>query len=716
MGMKAIFDQREALLGARFRFSPETQSVREGAVDRIVMQVLVVEGSALPMPRLEARVLRLIGGRGAIGLPDLRRSTLRLTKSGDLEAEGHGLEGRTYALSDRAKTEYESIRRSSQSRYDRVVARLFKNMPGGPGRYHRPFVSCLQLLFSKVADIYVRLLLGEVAQEEFVTGVAVREALAAVNAEYSGLDQASLARGVYTFLTEIDPEFDEIKFNMTQNYYVARTLGLDNASELLSREVFGRAILYLDTNVFFHALDVRAKLYRNFQALSTACRQLGISLRVCQISIDEHRNVVAYHRDLVKQVEDQVPEGSEDKVESLFFHAYRDEQRADPDTDIDKVFQRFMATGEELSKQHNVELVDDKWFDENKDASETRILIKAMQKQYSVLRPGRIKRERAACHDALLVRWVERERGLEQDPVWLITVDASLPAFFPDKGTGDDRPLAISLDALLQWISPLASSAGLEGNMRDIFAESLKHQLLPQDRFLDLTDFMVFAHMEWSCKELPSEDVEAAIQYLRGDAAARDMSKAEDREEVHRRLSRFFADPSRKYKTEMERFEEALHSKDQEIAEIQRRAEEEADRRAALARQEIEEEAVRKASMLESKFTEGLDERDGKIEKLQASLSQLQQDQEAREQADLRRSAWWRVVAVVLVLLVMESIALWLGLRWSKSEVILPLLKDIWFLLLIPLGGIFFLGSWVIGETRMKILPWGVRKVLFRTD
>jgi hypothetical protein len=95
MGMKAIFDQREALLGARFRFSPETQSVREGAVDRIVMQVLVVEGSALPMPRLEARVLRLIGGRGAIGLPDLRRSTLRLTKSGDLEAEGHGLEGRT---------------------------------------------------------------------------------------------------------------------------------------------------------------------------------------------------------------------------------------------------------------------------------------------------------------------------------------------------------------------------------------------------------------------------------------------------------------------------------------------------------------------------------------------------------------------------------------------------------------------------------------------
>lgn len=702
-----LSNQREALIAARLRFSPEAQSVREAAIDGLVKQSLALaKNNALNLPQLDKEVSRDVGS-GAVGLPDLKAALARLSRSGDVNATGHGLEGRKYRLTPTAQTELEEVSRLSQARLDRAVASLFRHAPGGSGGYLSPFVNCLAIIFARVADIYIRLLKGQIEPHEFATGSAVTDALQEVAIRFPKIDQKGLSRGIYAFLTEIEPEYDEIKFNMIQNYYISRMLGLDEAGRLLSREVFGESVVYLDTNVFFHALEPQAALYHQFQTLSTACSKLGIQLRVCQISINEHRAVISYHRELVDKVEDQIPEETATKVGSLFYQAYVDAKKHDPEVTTDELFQRFAATREGLSKEHGVELIDDAWFDTQRKSNSTRKLAREIQRQYQEFRPGRVKRDPAAIHDALLLEWVERERATGDGSSWLVTLDSSVCAIFPDKSVGDPRPLGITLDAFLQWISPVAAAEGLEGGMKEIFAEALKYQLLPQDRFLSLDDFLLFAEMEWSCKDLPAEDVENCVRYLRHEAAGLDMTKAADREKVARDFNKFFLDPSRKYQKNLQQLEEALADKEAALAEIRRQADERYQALQAESAEQLkarEEAAARRLEEFRQETARELAQRDALIANL---AERADEDRKQRHQDDLRRSAYRRLGVTAFLFVVLEALALWLStkLRVPPDEITVA----------VPVPIALFFGWQFIGPERFKRLSWSIRQ-LFRAE
>jgi hypothetical protein len=46
----------------------------------------------------------------------------------------------------------------------------------------------------------------------------------------------------------------------------------------------------------------------------------------------------------------------------------------------------------------------------------------------------------------------------------------------------------------------------------------IKYRLLPQERIFNLEDFLIFHEMHMSCKELPAEDVEECIRYIKVNA------------------------------------------------------------------------------------------------------------------------------------------------------------------------------------------------------
>lgn len=680
--------------------------MREAAIDGLVKQSLALaDPDRLTQPNLERDVSEDVGGP-AVTRPDIAASLKRLSAAGEVEGLGHGLNARTYQLTPSARAQLLEASRDSQRRFDRVTNRLFRNAPGGPSRYRRPLVDCLAILFSRVAHIYIRLLKAEVDRHEFATGKAVSETLNDIFEKYREVDGRVFARGVYTFLTEVDPEFDEIKFNMTQNYYISRMLGLDDAGTLLSREMFGEAIMYLDTNVFHDALEPRARLYQQFQTLSVACKKLGIELRVCQISVDEHRALVSFHRSLVDKVEGQIPEETRAKIDSLFFQAYMDAKRKNPATTTADVFEKFAATSQQLSKQHAVELVDDAWFDAHQDSAAVSKLAKQLQMQLTEL-TGRIKRDRAARHDALLLTWIERERIVEMAPVWLVTLDSSLCTVIPAQESEDSRPLAITLDALLQWIAPVSATEGLNRSMRDIFAQAVKYQLLPQDRFLDLDDFLLFAEMEWSCKDLPSEDVEECVRYMRHEAAGLDMTKAADRERVTRQLAKFFLDPTRKYQQNLQDLERALESREAKLAELQK----DADARFEALRREHARELLAKEEAANERVEALRDETATQLSERDARIAQLAQDA-ARERAQrkaerLRASAHRRLALVGLIFAALVTASIWLiqAFPGVPDEPVVAL----------ACVATLLLGWAIIGRERFKVLSWPVRK-LFRIE
>src|SRR5579864_2415491 len=152
---------------------------------------------------------------------------------------------------------------------------------------------------------------------------------------------------------------------------------------------------------------------------------------------------------------------------------------------LDSLFRNFSHPVPMLRDSYGIDLIDSTWFVTEAFADATRNLVQKLRNARTV----RKKTERAALHDALLVRWVEIERSKSQSKVWIVTRDRTLPSM----RSPDDEPLAISLDALLQWIAPISSEAYSDSDFIEMFSESIRFQLLPPENFLDLRDFCLLA-------------------------------------------------------------------------------------------------------------------------------------------------------------------------------------------------------------------------------
>jgi len=704
--------QRSLLLSLRTRFAPETQSLKHAAIEKIAEQVLcaAVHGGRLSLPDIEKKIDRILGeGTSAVHRSDVREALKRLTTAERVIGEGSGLEERLYRLTDQTRDELTGLEREAQRKSNRVVQLLFEYAPGGQGKYYAPFFECLRLVFARIADAYVRQIRGDGSPSETAAHEAVTDALRDVAAASPSLDADTLKAGVLDFLTQSNPEFDSIKWNLTQNSYLLRVLGLDDKGFLLSKEVLGQAILYLDTNVLIPALEARAHLHRSFVALSRACAQLDMSLRVTTTTLEEFRGVVVYQKDLIAKVQDEIPDKTGPKVRSLFFQALREARVENPGLSVDEFFASF-EDPQSILDSLGVEVVDDPWFEEASGTIEIRKLATVVQKEYKALHPDQVKRDRAATHDALMIMWVERQRSEADGKVWLATLDTSLPAFMPDKGAADRRPLAITLDALLQWVSPIVSRQGADEDLSEIFSEALRQQILPNENFFDLNDFLIFAELECSCRELPAGDVEKCIQYL-GTKAHVDLSDPVNREKMHHEIAKFFVDPARKHKQEVERLEREVSDKDIEIRDLLVQHETSLQQLSARSQTEI--------GQLRDEVLEKDQEKDRVVAELGLQVETLKKglsDERDRSEAErLKRSARSRIAWVVALLCILELAGLGLALHFGSGSNTVQRALSFWWVYGLIFGACIVLAWSVLGRERLNTLPEPFRRV-FRSE
>jgi hypothetical protein len=708
--MDQLAEKRALLLASRMQFAPETQSLRDAATERIVEQVLLLADpqTRLSIPQIEAALDEAMGGIGTARIGEVRRALTRLAQAQRVEGQGEGLEGRSYQLLPRSRGDLEATTRAAQSEFDRIVRELFRTAQGGPSRYSSAFLECLQLLFRHVADTYVRLITGEIREGEIFEQTALRETLQTVAERHPELEAAALERALHAFLTQSVPAYDTIKWNMTQNQYLLKALGLAEESLLLSKEVFNNAVLYLDTNVVLHTLEARARYHRNMLALGRACRHLNIELRVCQISLNELKGVVSYNRDLIEKVKDQIPEDLESRVGSHFYQAYREARAQDANATAATVFANFDSPASTLAETHEVELIDDNWFDTKRTDATVVALARQIQAEYKKTHIQGIKRDAAAVHDALLLLWIEVERTGEEKPVWLVTLDTSLPAFVPDSESGDKRPLAITLDALLQWIWPVAAQTGLDEDMSEVFGELLKYHLLPRETFLDLRDFEVLADFQLSCKDLPAEDVEECIRFIKAEGANLDLTTPVGREKLAYELARFFASPERKYKVALQELQRALGEKDEAMKELVDKHETEAAK--------LHEEMSSRIEGLKSDLESREEELNRSATQHDERIAQLEQDLKNRDKAskenELRISARVRFGLCVAGLLVAEAVSVLLLLLYASGANALQRILTGSFLIAVVFGLWLVITRMILGPERSQVLTWAIRQKL----
>ena len=681
-----ITRKRSILLTARMRFSPQIQPVNKTATDKIIEQILFVTpvGKGLSVEEIQDIFSSESGGY-AINPSDMENSLKRLARKQRIVSEQKG-ELKLHKLSEKASRELGEMQHRTEARFNSVVNRLFKNAKEGASVYRAPFLKFLSIIFSQLGEEYVRVIKGDIKGDEFLSFPFVSSVLKEVKKDFDSIDESLFENATLSFFRDSDPEYEAIKWNMVQNYYIARALGLDPSGALLSKEVFGQAIFYLDTNIIIEALEPKHRYHKSFLAFNKACKQLGITLKVCQISLDELRNWLAYQRELMEKVIDQIPDETAPKMMSTFYETYHEKKMSGEAVNIGDFFTSFDSPMDDLKGLFEVQLEDDTWFDEAKTKADTIRFAETLRSNYVAMR-RRPKGRGAAFHDALLLLWLQKLREENGGNIWLITTDTSLPASVPPNGSSGSR--AITLDAILQWISTIVVREDAVADFPAMFAEMIKYRLLPQDRIFDLEDFLIFHEMDMSCKELPVEDVENCIRYIKAKAPMLDPSAPADREKLAYEVSKFFAAPGRKYKQEIARLEAEKEGVKQEY-----------EQRLGEAFKRIEE--------MQLQHEKDLEERDRGIEELQRKFLEYE---EKTEKESLRSSAQLRVGITTIIFLVLEGLVILLASQYAEGLNLFQKVSNSWHFLI---GGFVItiaLGWFILGKKRLEALGWPFTKI-----
>jgi len=669
-----IKERRLLLFSTRIRFTPHTQPIRETAIDKILEQNLLLCDAPLPVREIECKCLDL-NGRPVLPRNDIEAGLRRLVgKSVNVEGEHEAL----YSLSDSRKTELWAFQNTAEQRYRNIINRLFKGTAGGPSRYHTAFIESLSIIFSDLGEAYVRHLQNELNLPDLMVRANLDRVVAEIKKRDKLIDPQPLKAALIRFFEEIDPLFAELKWNLAQNHYVAKALGLDPTGKLLSKDIFGDGVFYIDTNVLVHSLDPTGRHHRSFESLIDSCKQLGIQIHVTQISIDELRRVAALEKELIKnRVPERIPGETLPRVRGILLPAYIEEIRTTGNCDVDKLFEKFDRPSEFLRSSYGIDVVDDEWFIKAESEPETLRLVELVKAAYRGP-SGRKKSDRASLHDALMIRWMEKERLEATSNTWFVTLDMSLPTF-RHESEGENKPYALTLVGLMHWLSPMAAEQNGSDEAAEIFSEALRQQLLPQENFFELRDFLIFSEMEMSTELLPAKDVEECIQAIKSRMPELNPVQAADREKLAHEISKFFVDPGRQYKAH-------LDEKENQVNELLN------DFRGHKEAAHSEIESLR-----------------GQLSEKNRQLSTITQD---AEQNQLRGEAKLRLTLIGIVLILSESLLFYVCNLFIEGHNFLQKFEKSLTLagLLLAIG---IMSTWfVVGKNRLKALGWPFTKIL----
>jgi len=660
--------RRLLLAAVRTRFSPQIQKLKEDAMDGIIERILltVEKGKYCSAKFVQGIFCEASGFH--IALKEIYGSLQRLSEQSRVEKapkevsvqklKVKGEQTEIFRLNETARAEIEDYEKMAIRRFDAVVKRLFKDSERDSALYSEPFLKFLSAVFFRLASESVKSLLGESAEEGVVYSPIFKSALESVRKELGELNAKVFENGVTNFFQSNDPDYAAIKWNLAQSYHSLRAIGLHDGGAILGGELFKNAEFYLDTNVVISALASEDENHAGVIAVWKACKRLGMQVKVCHITLQELERTVDAELDMIRKVVDQIPEETAVKVYGGFWDLYYKKMKNSEGVDFKEAFSSFYNAREILREQLGVDIEDNEWFDGEGNTEETKGFAEVIKKRYADM-SRRGKGENASVHDSLCIRWIdERRKESGNNNVWFLTRDHTLPGCVPEGC--DKESLSIHLDAVLQWLAPIAIGDEDEVDLELAYSNMLVSRILPQERIFTLEDFLIFDELNMTCKELPAEDVEGCIQSIKIRAPLLNLTIPADRELLAHEVSVYFADPSRKFKQDI--------------------------------------------SVLEAKVSE-----------LSGNLDGVRSDLDTEKKKSAKSAALVRVIVVGIMFVVAESITIIVASLLGAGENAFQRIAGSWHIIVAVAGGCILFGSFFVGKKRIKELGWPFTKI-FRNE
>jgi hypothetical protein len=357
--------ERDILRSARFQHSSLTQSVKQDAIERIIEQCLGLSTDPMSIEDMvNASSLEINGGIQILRTLETKDAVDRLRKTGRLSVSRTS--GEKYTLTKKARHEFHNAKIESERRARKITNRLFRNRVTDPDSMTAPFFEMLGKVFSQLSGTYINILRGQESKSVLLSAKELSTAADEVVNKYSISEERYFRRAIEEFFEQSDPDFDTVKWNLAQNYYISLALGLDPSGSLLSKELFDAGYIYLDTNVIIHGVEPLASHNASFRALVRMCKRMSVTLCVWSETLNELSRVVDHYMKVVPVAALKVPDKTIPKVGNIFYRLYNNALKKESNPALFALYASFINARAILEDEYEVSIDTDDWFDRMK--------------------------------------------------------------------------------------------------------------------------------------------------------------------------------------------------------------------------------------------------------------------------------------------------------------------------------------------------------------
>lgn len=591
--------RRQTLYAALLRYAPEARSLRERVLDRIVLGALLGSTAESPL-RVGAIQSNIRFGDETTTLrPDTINGALERLGDAGLVRQVRVKRRRSYYLTEDGLRDLDSAAHAADDLFGPVLQRLLENTGPLLDReiavgIARDFISHC---FARFGREIARVTTGEMTGDRITDVIDANTAFAAAlsGRGISPEAESSMRARCFRFLRSNEPADEELKFRLTQGFYIAQLLELDRSGfNPIAQQSFEGTIFYVDTNVLLlHVLAMDES--QMFDELVDLAARLGVKLRVTRATVDEARYVGASRREALETIVEKVPPELAELVGDQVVENYLLRRKSNPDLTPDKFLEVFddipislASMGIELVELTTDEILGSQAFDrETAIISETALETRGWGKQGEALRHD-------VAHYCLVGR--EREGG---EKVWFLTRDRTL-AHASTKLTPCGLPFCFPLVAFLQSVSPFVKNQHEEQALFRVFSASLNHQIqgLPSETVFDLQEIKLIADLHEDVLNTPPDQLVEAFDYVRATALDGRRYRESDHTKMALGIRKFLA-------SSVDEKHRALREETERLKQVS--AEERSRRKAAENEASDLRATVRKAHALHAETQESLE-------------------------------------------------------------------------------------------------------------
>ncbi|MCH7228589.1 hypothetical protein [Haloferula sp. A504] len=512
-----VESRRQGIFAALLRYAPETGSLRDRVLDQLILIALygTSEDEPLRIGGIQAN-LRVDDNSGVLRTEIIQDVLARLQTQNKV-CQTELKKRHAYYLSANGQEVVGLAATTAAELFAPVLKSMLANVsstcdPNTAESVCRAFVS---RAFASAGQQIARLVTGEISSAELIEQIDARRIFASVASNYklSAGALESLEARCLGFLRSTDINDERLKFRLTQGYYVAQLLGLENSDfNPIADEAFRGAILYIDTNVLLASI-IPSESTSSLEELVRISRGLGIELRVTRATLNELRKVTIDRKDELSAVVEKLPHELAERTRDDLLEGYFFERRENPDLTPSEYLDSFALSQGDLEKLGIV--FDDRDVDDILEgvnvANECRIIDES-----AIERRGWGKSESVQRHDACHYHAVREER-LRGSKAWFLTKDATLQcaAVALDKG---QLPFCFPLIGFLQAISPFLETSA-EDALVGMFTSALDssiHAYTTSDNLFDLQELRLISEMHEDVLATPPDQLVLAFDYVKG--------------------------------------------------------------------------------------------------------------------------------------------------------------------------------------------------------